>query len=711
MSLPPLAPLPTQEDLDLQVATDALQQQDLGATEADVASQMQEPPDPELLSLNFKDPTGGLLPFHEDLQSEKERKEVVDGLKEIFEKYRGARSTVVERIWERAEAIYEGDALVNPHPYQSFYDIREVYSQVESMKAKSADLFFGLRKRFDLHTQHDGGEDSANIATHIIVKQNKMLGWEEELLSWHDQAFITATSYLEYGWAQFRRVHTKITRMDENTPTWKREVEEIPHGGPYFEHLDCWSVFTNPWVPKLENSPFVFKVETVSSEYLLTMVAEGKFDAKAVNKALKLGGDVDPSKDKRTRKWLPQQTETLMGEDNCFELVTCWTTTGWEYVYVGGETLVRGNYNVFGRVPILTLKDNPRHGMAYGVPIATILEPEQLLLNDIASLWVDSIHYRLQPMFVVAEAMRNQWDALQFMPGATFYAERPKEDVQALPTTAQGFELSNSMEFVRRGMQRTSGQTDEVLGQGSRHRTATGLHALQEAAAVRDKYRAIRWQSVIGKVYETAYALNAAFLDEEVSARVEGLDGKMLSGRYGAEHFSPEVDVEVLLPTTMEPPEVRQTRSVTMYTALSKDPLVNREYLLQEVARAHEISPRRLIVSRPRSQSDAIYENQDFLSSGFMADPTAGDDHAIHYQIHEMMKQTVQFQKLPPEVQAVAIRHCQIHERYLQEMQAMTQTPMANPSMATPIEAQGNQLANDSLNMGAMGAAQQGVPL
>lgn len=717
--LPPDVGLQVQQDMQNRMAMSALNQQaGAGLTYLDQGV------DPQAQSdlLSSKDPTGGQEPVIQevrDADTSEDFQDTVQYLLRVFTAHRNARIEVIEDAWSLSEDLYDGIIREPMDPHLAFYNIREIFKQGEQMKARTAQVFFGPGKKFEYQASQQGGEEDANSATHIVRKQYKMLGSEKQFIKFHDQVFHTGTSYISFDWAKYRHMPRKITQAHDQLDgrkRWERHYEEVEHGGPLWTWHDCWKVYANPYIEEIEDMPFFFIKETVGAEYLRTMVNEGKFDKDVVKKIIEFRGPRQES-DERLNERLRDKAEyaELYGDDQSHELIWAWTSAGWAYAIVDDYYLPMARRNPMGRIPVLQLKDNPRPGTAYGISNPMVLEAEEKLLRDVASLWVDTIYYRLQPMFIVKDDLQNTFEQTGFIPGAVIYAQNPQTDIMAMSTQAPIFELNSAMEYVRQGMQRTSGETDEKSGQ-TKHRTASGLMRLQEAAAARDQHRILLWTPIFEEIHMVSYELNAAFMDNEVAAGFDGLDGRRVFGRYGPTIFQPEVDVEVLLPHTMENDAEKQTRMITLWGLVSQAPqLWNVPEFQEELTRSMNFRhPKRLIASPAQSQYDAMQENQDFEATGYIAEPSPHDNHQLHYQIHELYKRSAEFLALPPEVQASMLRHCKTHEQYIQMQGGMApgQAPMQpgmEGSTITPGEVEGNARANAMLNMGPRGAMQQGV--
>ena len=668
---------------------------------------------------SIKDPTGGQKPILDEVRkrdTSDDLQETVKYVMDVFQAYKEARGVVIESSWSLSEDLYDGIVREAIDPHLSLYEIKEIYKQGESAKARSAQVFFPATKRFDFKANSEGGEDAANAASHIVAKQMKSLGCWKQLVKWHDQCFHLGTSYLRYDWAKFKRIKHKFTQAHDQrdgTERWDRDYEEVEHGGPWFEFVDAWKTFANPFIEEIEDMPFFFVQEIVSLEYMRTLVNEGQFDAETLEKiANNENASADPEGDAERARDVAVPRK-LFGDEDQHTLTWCWTSTGWVYAIVDDKHLVRANRNVMGRIPFFVLKDNPRPGMHYGISMPLILEAVQKLVRDVASLWVDTIFYKLQPVTVAAEGLRNQIENTPLVPGAIFYTERPGEDIKNLSPDTHYFELKDAIEYFREDMKRTTGETDEKSG-STNHRTASGIMMLKQAAGARDEHRILLWTPVFEDVYQTAYDLNAAFLNERVKLRYEGTNGREAFGTFDPTVFEPDVDVEVQLPHTMDDPNQQRQLWLTCLQLSQGDPSMDKSYILEQFGRSMELRhPRRLIKDTARSLQDAIEENNDFQAQGYIVDPSPFDEHQVHLQEHIILTQSPEFQALDPMLQQKLQRHMSIHAQYFRAtqqaaqmaQQAQMEAPGGSPM---PGQAEGNAMAENRMMMGTRGAMQKG---
>ena len=668
--------------------------------------------------VEMKDPTGGQEPILPEARRENDSGLLVRRILSHFETYKQRRSSEQEPIWEKAQALYLGEATEPSFPYASSYPVMEIFRQVECQKALAFQALL-VDARFEYRARQLGGEEAAYAAQQIVQHQLVNLGLETHIQRWLGEVAKFGTSYLAFGWGRYKPLKFKQTRVQtdearEKDPTAK--AEEIAHGGPCLEWLSPWKVYCHPDIEDICESPFVFVRDLVGPEYLQTEVNEGRFDRDAVKKAIKAArGPSGDFPEMRNRRGFNANDEDAYG-DRLHELLTCYTTAGWVYSVVDSEHLVQAQRNPYETIPILDLKNYPVPGYHYGIGEPTILDPEQALLRDIYSMWVDTIHFDLNPTYVVRDEDRNNFEAFSFRPGAVLYTSGdPQSAVNPIRPSGKTFAIEHSAQHVRQNMQWLTGMTDEVTGLGSRHRTATGLARLQNAAQARVMLKLLHWAPQFRRLYAILHALNAAFLDEDVALKVEGVDGRDAYARYGSAQFSPEVDVDVILPLNMEPPEVRRQNLMALYTAVRGDPGWDTTDIKLDIGRAFGFRhPRRLVVSPSTASRDVFWENEDYLRRGFIADPRPSEDHALHLKGHGYVPSLPQFQTLPPVAQQAFAAHMEIHERYMEQTQnaasaqAAQQVGMRNQDEAQAIR--GEATAAAGMGPGWAGAAQQGVP-
>ena len=686
----------------------------------------QAPAEPATNPDTITDTTGYQDPIAKEYRNELRMGRLVTKLKDVFRGYADAREQHIETMWDLSEKIYLGkDDEISNWPYAANYKINEVFRQVESQKAIASGMLFGQPKWFEFTPRVGGQENQANTATRIVHHQLKTLGLDRELFKWIHEIFKYGTGYLQYGWASLKRSKRKFTKvLDEDlkpgTVAYQKQFEELSHGGPFLEWVNPWKVYHADNVDDIADSPWTIIREPVSAEYLITQAIEGHFDENQVRLCLKNSNTL--SNDFSSDNHLSSIVDADIVGNPEFELRTHYSNGGWCYTTVGEDMVVQARRNPFGVVPMFSIRNYQQAECAYGISEPWLLYYEQMLLRDVCSMWVDSIHYRLQPMFVVRESLRNQWEQTGFRPGATVFTDRPTEDVHPLPTTAGGFELQNSAEWVRKNMALETAMTDEVTGQGSRHRTAMGLMRLQEAAGARTELKIAQWEPIIREVYGTLYQLNAHYLNHQIALRVYGTDGAEAFGHYGPENFSGDVDVEVQLPRTMTPPAERQQKLLLFYQQVLQRPdLWNVEAIQEEMARAFEfVEPRRLIASPARNQEDALYENADFLATGFITPPLPQDNHQLHLKTHAVVTLVPQFGEKTPEEMNSFKRHIMRHQQFLAQLQAaggMTggappagigQEPVADTTSGA-VRSEVTNRTEAAIGPGQMGAEQQGV--
>jgi len=658
-----------------------------------------------------------------------------------FNQYADARKEQEEH-WRESCAIYEGrDGEDAQWPYTSRYEIPEAFRQTEGMKAFILNGFFSQPNWFEYKARHYGSEEDANISTHVVQWQLKHFDQEDDLMTWPMEVVHNGVSYVQYGWSHFKRLKYKFNRTEneEYNKQWEQESTEEMQGAPFIEYLSPWKVFHHPGVDKIEHSPLVYVVQHVSGDYLLTQARTGFFDMKRVYQAL------------QEKNAIPRDVEIgdieagteLLGDPE-FELMYVWTNGGRVYAIVNRNTMVQGNMNEYGEIPLLNQRNYQAPGNPFGISEPKQLQPEQSLIRDMMSMGVDSHFFKLQPMYIYNSDLARYFGDkdFAFRPGMAFQSDAGAQAIVPVTTQADSAQIFSNAERIRQYAQLRTNFTDIVAGTGTDGaQTAFAHGSLQTAATNRLNARMLLWETRLRKLYEKLHALNAAYLDERVAIQIEGINGGKAYGRYkdggvaygdnplssgmdaipgfGKESFTPEVDVEVKMPRTMEAPQQRQARLMTLWGAISQDPRWAVEPIMEEIGRAFEFpSPKRLIVRPATAQRDAAKENADFLSNGVIPEPLGSDDHQVHLELHAYMPQMPAFKGLPQTLRAQFLQHMQIHQAYLQKIQEMTmgQSGMAAPPQPTrgdsaspEVREQSSMMADEMSSPGEMGAAEMGA--
>lgn len=668
--------------------------------------------------------------------TEKQSEKLLDTLNRGFTQYSNARSEW-ETHWRDSMAVYEGrDGEDAQWPYSARYEIPEAFRQTEGMKALIVNAFFGSRNWFEFAARHNGAEEDANVAAHICRWQIKHFQMEDDIMAWPAEVCHYGVSYITYGWSQFKRLKFKFsgTENEKHDGKWQRETIEELHGAPFVEYLSPWRVYMHPYVDRADQSPIVYIVEPVSGDYLLTQARQGFFDKKRVLKALE-------EQNAMPTDLPPEITSTmdfdLMGDPE-YELMTAYTNGGRVYSIINRKFVVQSQYNKYGPIPVLNLRNYQAPGNAYGTSEPKQLQVEQALIRDLCSMGVDSIFYKLQPMWLYKPELQRFFgdEDFSFRPGMALPAEDTQGALMPVPTTAESGKIFEQAERVRGYAQLKTSYTDIVSGGGAQGVDTAYQHGkLQDAATARLQARIILWEPRIRKLYESMHSLNAQFLDEKLAIKVEGLNGGAAYGRYnsgqlayegeqqlgdqeitpgfGPESFEPEIDVEVQLPRTMGSPQERQRSLLTFWNAIGQDPRWAHEPVQEELARAFEFpSPKRLIAQPQRAQRDAAKENADFFAYGVIPDPMASEDHMVHHELHAYALRMPEFKALPKTTQAAFLMHDQTHTKYIQQMQAMPgqqSMPSDTQDMTSPeVRAASSDMAEATSMPGMQGAMEQG---
>lgn len=609
-------------------------------------------------------------------------------------------------------------------PYRINYVIREIFRQIETLKPQIARQFFGGDRLFKYLALNEDGVQFAEGATEVVNLQVRRYHILEELQQWLDMALLYGTAYTTYGWRTFRKVTRKITPLNLPTggkPEWKRTSEERVWDAPYVDFLKPWEVYTHPHVENIQDAPAVFVVKLVSVDDLKTLVREGYLDADAVKKAMEEG---DAGAGSATLQLYRGRLNATSYDGRLDEgpegerphlLTICWTNDGWEYALLNDLSLVRATRTEGQGIPLIALRNYPQPGEAWGLGEPLAILEDQKMLNDVTSMYADTIHFVLNPMWKVKNGAVQNWNTTTFKPGGKVVVTN-MDDVEPLSVPPVNMDLQSVTGFLRNNMKLGTGLTDELGGTGSQQRTATGLARLQDAAGARMEHKTRLFLRPFEQVYEALYVLNQEHLKEEVATRLLGPDGKYAFRNFGPEVFQGPVDVEVELGNMAESDMEAAQRWQLAYRMVGQDPLVNREALLEKMFRSMGVKrPRMLLASSVTAEQDVLEEVERLYATGLMPDPKPSDNHKVHSQIHSMDMQTPRFQQLAmqaPFAAELAAKHNGVHQAYLQaQQQAMqqaeqTQTTPGGPGALVP---EANQRAEERFDMSGMGAMSEGT--
>jgi hypothetical protein len=646
-------------------------------------------------------------------------KTVVENAVDLFDRYRNDQARLrYEDVLNAVYRAYNGYKPTNPGPYKVVYVIREGFREIETVKPQISKQFFGGSRLFKFNPCQEGGEERTIAADNIVHKQINRYGMRQELMKWNDAAIMYGTSYLTYGWQNFKRSQMKPSALysKQGQTAWERPTTEIVHKCPYLECLTPWDVFVHPYVEDPRNSPAAFVLRAVSPADIKTRVREGFLDAKNAELALseegqasyvneylqksRMNGLYDSALDRTAQGDLPQ------------ELMICWTSDGCEFVILNRQFLLRARQLPYGGIPPLIVQRNyPQVGEHYGKPEMECILEEQKLLNDFMSMFVAAGHYQLNPMHTVLRGAMKDWRAAVFQPGGAIACDK-HDDFRPLATNNTVMDIANVGGFILNRMELASGVTREMAGAGSSSKTATGLVRLQDAAGARMEHKVRLFMPAFEQVYRTLYNLNAMYLEDSMAIRMEGEAGGEFTKHYGPEVFDGDIDVEIELSNVMETAPETQQKFLLLYEKLAQNPMIEERVLLEPLLRAFGFKrPKSVFKNSQTAQRDALRETQLILTSGTIPDPKPADDHATHMQIHTMQLNAPDFRALPLDWQQELARHMAEHEGYLQQMQAMQaqqQMPMQPQGPGSPLpEADLRTEAN--FNNGMTGAAQQGV--
>lgn len=679
--------------------------------------------EPEKIPELPRDPSFEQDPIDREDGSDKEQ--LGKDLQDEFNVYKQNRTASgIERQWREAELIYFAIPYY-PIPYgTSYYQLREVYRQVQDKQSLWTQRFFTDRM-FGLRARKSENAQMAEVAASHIRWQIENFGNMEELDMWGSQKFIYGTSLLRYGWRNYKQTQYKKTFIKPQNSfekVWKTKPEEFVTGAPFLKYYDLKRVYTDIECDKIQDSPVVWLEEEVSDEYIWTQVREGLFDKGQVMKALEIPGDPrefdERNTDWRSRHLFPRRDnrKTLR------ILVMGWTNGGRAYSFIDGKvpTVVQANRNVYGLAPFLALRNAAKPGFFYGEGEPNILAAQDRMLKDTISVAMESAQFENRPTFITTANTKKQFERMKFLPGEVISvaSKEQMDEVRALDLNSQktqrGIELA--MSFIIPQMQSTRGARNAADVAAS-HRTAGGVKEVMAAESSILEHDIRISMPVVRQLYSILYQMNGRWENGEVAQKIDGPDGKLITDRpslFGTEVFSPQVDVEIQLANTLEPPEVlRQNAMMALQVCAPFASMINMEPLITQLARAFgETRPQRWLKDPSKSKADALDENDNIKALGTVWEVQPTDDHMYHLRAHQMFMQTADYLQLSPVAQGNMLKHIQQHQYYAeQQQQAMMQMSQQGPASGLGgsggAAGPGNSMAGPGSAMA--GAGQQGM--
>jgi hypothetical protein len=310
--------------------------------------------------------------------------------------------------------------------------------------------------------------------------------------------------------------------------------------------------------------------------------------------------------------------------------------------------------------------------------------------NDLASAFMENVHYQLSPVTVVREEYVEQWRRTPWGPGCikTLPSCEQGKDYNFVQPPSTTNESLNVLTWLTNQMTRTTGAKDELAGI-TNQRSASGIKMLQESAQGRTVDIRLRAYAVpLHTLYMSLYKLNRYKLEGEQMVKLP-LRGQQAFTRSGPEDFQEDVLVDVLLPEDMLPPELKQNRALGLWSALAGHPRADQDKLLINLARAFGwADPSSILTDPARVMADVQEEFIDFQQTGFLPPVRPGDPHHLIIQLYGGYLTTSAGELSEGSVLAIQ-SFLQKHQLMLQQEQA-AQAAQAQGMPGMPGEGGGN---------------------
>lgn len=633
-----------------------------------------------------------------------------------------------EEQWRQCDLARFG---IKQHPGQ--YRIREIWRQCETLIPQLCKVLLDGEQLFTLNARQAGFDEQAEGATAIIHDQLHRYGSVLQLYEAVGNCVYYGKGYVYARWARYQQTRHKLTPMSApyEQDTWARETQEVPLEAPMLESVPPWDLYTNPNIGSCKHSPLTVIRKGMSDDDLKTWAREGYIDGKALKDALETqkGTFHDDTTDwKGVDNWIDNEQMSMTDEDlTLHEILLCWTADGQHYIVMDQEFLLRAAPSEDARIPIHDLTNYPQTRRHYGIPEPWTILDGQRLMDELAELFVKQNWYGL-PMWIVKDSMKKNFANGTFKPGGFFVGD--PNDIGLLPQSEQGGapQIANMIGVVKRDMQLTNGNTEEMAGTASNTGTATGIVRLQQAAGDRNQHKIAIMIPAFRDIYAHLYDLNAKYLNEEYELRItgqEGLDqrkkyapGESYSDGVVSNTFLPNVDVDIEIGSSAGPEQANSI--LNAYKVLGQDPLVNRQEVIDEFFKASGMKKiKRFRSSSQNSQQDALQEGQLLSVTGIIAPVKPSDNHQVHMQIHQMQLSQLQqavAQGTPEIIMQVQSQtqtlqgHLAEHQQFAQQMQQANaqaqQAQMQQGQQAQGIGQQANARTEGMFQNGQRGALQ-----
>jgi len=140
---------------------------------------------------------------------------------------------------------------------------------------------------------------------------------------------------------------------------------------------------------------------------------------------------------------------------------------------------------------------------------------------------------------------------------------------------------------------------------------------------------------------------------------IEDFQGSMISD-----------DAEVVCQMGSELPQTKAAR-LELYQWLFMSKAIDKADLLKKLDVDQDVQPKEVL---HKNKADA--ENNDMLKGQFIM-PTSFEDHMIHLEEHDMLRNQPIYRELTPDIKGKIDTHCEIHKKMLEMGHMMPEVQMS----------------------------------
>lgn len=614
-----------------------------------------------------------------------EDKAAIKLLRNDFDRYRELRKPF-ERDWARYDRLYhmtpdKGKNQVGRANLVVVDAFEGVETIVPKMVGQRARFTFAARKKADIN--------NAQVMTDLCDYQQEQMDVELKCQDVYRDCtkFGTGISFL--GWKQSIKkiIYEEAAETPEEkadgtvTGEFKKQyvIKKVIYDDPWEEYLSIWQVWTDPYVQNTEDQHSFVIVRVKRKSWAVGMIDEKVFRGNPDD--LKAGNPSNASEEGMLlqQPMDAQNMEISFKDDELDPFGVVYERWSKDRVITtwNNQVVLRDIPNPFahGMVPILNVVYTRVAGCWYGKGAVAAAEPQIQELTDHRNNLMDDANARAHSMWIRKRGSEIDDDQLiSKADGVIDVNNRGDiEEIRRQPADQSAYGFLN---ILRDDIKRALGLNDYAFGNMPSKRVTSGEVATASGAgASRLEMPLMTYENMyVKRKGLMMYKMNQQFLKEEKTYRVTGKSVQFKS-------ISPtdiQGDFDVMpIPGSSKAQDkaFKRNDKLTIMNILRGAPFFNAPKFVADMLKNdfdfansddYIIEQARPKQSSGEAKLQAQAENMTFLRTGYLGDPCAGEDHAVHNTIHEVAYNSPEYQQLPPELQERFKAHVLKHDDMMQ---------------------------------------------